>query len=660
MKRYPDPVATYAVLSLVGVVAVLSRVFGLDQMAPFIDETMHILGAVRVDFFPLAVRAAHGGKIFGHLFFLPAATIADDPVVVARLTVALCGSITTVIAAMVALELTRSNMAALGAGLTWGLMPFIVFHDRIALVDPLVTLLLSLSILFALKAINKGKHLIAFFGGLLFGLAVITKVTALTCGATLLALAWAFGDDLTRQKRRLTASFILGTTGPVVLLVVLALTDLANFTNVLSSFLGADKIGEDIDYLARIMQNTSTLVDWITTYNGRLFIAAVALAIGMSLTGKPSDRRITLALLASFLIITVSYLVAFKVWFPRYYHPTLFSVALLVGVGTARAYDVIIESWKQNRWRKSGVVGAVMLLSLLSLFTSWGARNFALASSHETVAIPEVDRRQYFTGWASGYDVGRLCAFLRDEQGRTKSTIRVITGFGMWHGMMTFPLLLKDEPRIKFHPVMMYTKRLAYNALDILSAHPDDRFFVLNEFPRMPLPPDVLPLFTPPLATIYDSSIDNNVGYRLYELDHDSTLIKPVTESDGFRYSLYNLNGLEKWDGVDSFWMGQGETIIYLTGATAERLQIKAQFIPGPSVPGKNNFRLLLSANGKSREVTISAPSETVLEVPLRPGRNKVLLKPLDEPAVLKLPNGDKRPLILGVQNLLLSGSNTE
>jgi len=112
---------------------------------------------------------------------------------------------------------------------------------------------------------------------------------------------------------------------------------------------------------------------------------------------------------------------------------------------------------------------------------------------------------------------------------------------------------------------------------------------------------------------------------------------------------------VEKEPGL--FWIGNGNTVITLYAETAGTAMLQAQFIPGPSLPQRSVRKLRISNDSGYAQKVIIRKADDVILVPVRSGENQIVLTPLDKPTVRVLPNGDRRPLILGVKGLRLAFS---
>jgi hypothetical protein len=130
--------------------------------------------------------------------------------------------------------------------------------------------------------------------------------------------------------------------------------------------------------------------------------------------------------------------------------------------------------------------------------------------------------------------------------------------------------------------------------------------------------------------------------YHLYQIDSPWVVLT----------GLENPNGLEKWGARQGFWVSQEKTVIHLLANVECQVMFSADFCPGPSLPGKIE-RTVLIENGKSyhKVFTLQNDRKSFL-LPLSAGGNQIFLRSLDQPTLPRLPNGDKRPLLVGVTGI--------
>jgi hypothetical protein len=120
---------------------------------------------------------------------------------------------------------------------------------------------------------------------------------------------------------------------------------------------------------------------------------------------------------------------------------------------------------------------------------------------------------------------------------------------------------------------------------------------------------------------------------------------------------LHNPNGIENWEGKRGFWVGKGDTEIDFVSSKNGQLMIEGQFRRGPSLPERAIREMLIyTEHGYHASVTIVQDGQQLLSVPVSAGKNALFFRSLDEPTVTRLPNGDTRPLLLGIRGLRIVG----
>jgi hypothetical protein len=114
--------------------------------------------------------------------------------------------------------------------------------------------------------------------------------------------------------------------------------------------------------------------------------------------------------------------------------------------------------------------------------------------------------------------------------------------------------------------------------------------------------------------------------------------------------SVSNPYGLETLDGQPFVWIGTDaisfRVMVPRTGHYAIR---GSAFVPGPSLPERSK-RILEIAVGLKISHTEFGPDSNGIPVNLEKGENIIRIACLDRPTRLKMPNGDTRPLLLGIK----------
>jgi hypothetical protein len=117
--------------------------------------------------------------------------------------------------------------------------------------------------------------------------------------------------------------------------------------------------------------------------------------------------------------------------------------------------------------------------------------------------------------------------------------------------------------------------------------------------------------------------------------------------------AVHNPNGNEVFDGKPFYWLGKGETEISIVAAAVKAVTVEFDLELGPSLPESMPRRLRVSLGAEPvQELLIVRNGKIALTLRLQPGINKLVLTSPDQPTVARLPGGDRRPLILKLQNL--------
>jgi hypothetical protein len=113
-----------------------------------------------------------------------------------------------------------------------------------------------------------------------------------------------------------------------------------------------------------------------------------------------------------------------------------------------------------------------------------------------------------------------------------------------------------------------------------------------------------------------------------------------------------NPNGLEQLDGLPFFWMGSSATTLTIVSLQAGTAEVSANFILGPSLPNVAERHVQVAYGDGYREVFVLSGGKHSLTIPIVAGKTTISLLVLDKPSQAALSNGDKRVLLLGVQDL--------
>ncbi|HEX2909203.1 MAG TPA: glycosyltransferase family 39 protein [Chloroflexia bacterium] len=392
-------------LAGVGLAALLLRSANLLSLSIFVDESFHIGAGLAAQngshdttgLFSLAIdsKILHGWLLAA--IFQVAGTA--QLLWVTRLFSALCGLLTALACYGLALRLFASRRAGLLAAALWALLPYATWHERLALVDPLLTTCATTALYFSVRLLEATNRKAWAGYGLLAGIALaaalLTKITALALlGMPLLALLLLYPrGEWPRLGRR---------CGAVYLGLWLAAAPVIGLYN------GLWNGGQQADKLqapgpALFFNNSGQVAQWLYAYCTPPLLLTLLAASGYALWQK---RRASLFLLAAALLPLLLFCATSRVIYPRYFLFCLPPLVVLAAGGLA----TFLQGLAATRRLRLASCG----LALLVLPALW--LDFQMVVAPEKAPLPPVDRFQYIEGWPAGGQVEQLAAFLSEQQ----------------------------------------------------------------------------------------------------------------------------------------------------------------------------------------------------------------------------------------------------
>jgi hypothetical protein len=629
-------------LLAVAAMAACARLIHLRLLGPFIDETGHLYAALNYAYYPMLGRFQHG-KVLGYILFYPFAKWAADPIFATRMAVALLG-VTTTIAVFLILRRLSGLLAATLGGALWALLPYVVFHDRMALHDPLVSAFIAWATWCAIGAFDRASAWRMGLAGLLMSLAALTKVSALIGVVWIVLILWAaFSPEELRARRRFAWWFVAGLVLPVIPFTKYVIESIVRSNVFANQFLVKTQSGEQ-HVLAK---NLRLIRQWFDAFNSPAFADVCGIAILFSVL-RP--RRLAWALLAGTLFSVLAHAAALKLMYSRYFVPTMLPLVMFVAV-------VIADWWgRSRRGYVSAVAELILAFFLVISFTNAVIFDWKLQADPLKATLSADDRYQYLNGWPSGTGVPETSAFLRKFAAGHGKTLVAAATYGMpfgRHGQWAFPFTLRGADSIDILPFDVFSRE---DALRLLPATVDETVLVEFEPPRYGLAPSLRYLITPQPELVFNFVRPGGFdGFEIYRLSPRTFVkLQPNTLPAGAPaiVKIENPNGLEKADNQDFLWIGRGLTIVLLRADRAGTLRLDADFVTGPSLPGRRTRRILIESSSGLKQTRCIGAGAGSIEIPVEPGATEVVLAALDRPTSLLQPNGDRRPLLLGVKGL--------
>lgn len=392
-----------------------THLIGLTKLPVFADESIYIRWAQliiddwsRYLFFPL-----NDGKTPLFVWLqLPFHLLISDPLLAARLLAVMVGAAQLVAAYLLTRSLGGKKRALAVVSALTMILPFWFFHHRMALMDGLLTLWLTLAFWVVAKlALEKKPTKVPWrwlaLGSAFFGLALYSKLPALLFVPVLLlpSLLLGYGRDKFWWKLNQSCAVVLGG-----LFFFLTLKVHPAFGQLFNR-------GNDFLYpLSEVIIGgkwQQTLINF-PSYFGYFFQYLSWPVMFLNLAGlfSPRRKRIHFLLLSAALAYILPIGILGKVVYARYLLPAV----IFLTVGAALAVEEFISAWIEKEKRfKLKLLNSMLLISLL-LITFQRSLEFMITSWNDPTSIPFVksDAEQYLLKWSSGHGVTESVELIQD------------------------------------------------------------------------------------------------------------------------------------------------------------------------------------------------------------------------------------------------------
>jgi hypothetical protein len=316
-------------------------------------------------------------------------------------------------------QITKSQRAAWLTGVLVACMPFWFFHHRMALIDGLLVLLLSVMVsvvlsLSAEKKVSNRSILLSTALVILTWLSLMTKTPAILAFPGLVLLSVYFDPKHWMKIILVGGSLALGV---VLFLLMRAVPGFGQLFSRGSDFLWP--LGELLRGAWRqTLPNILSYLSYFVVYMG----PATVLLLLSGLFGRHKHSATTHRLFwAGWLFIVPIWLMG-KVVFARYFLPVMVFWTPALALSLERILEQL--SATKNLQKR---VGMSLLLALLvgSIAIQWATFMFLAWWSPNQLPLTESDKQQYLMEWSSGHGIAPLTEWLETES-KTR-TIAVAT-----------------------------------------------------------------------------------------------------------------------------------------------------------------------------------------------------------------------------------------
>ena len=427
------------------VIYLISHLLRLTELPIFADEAIYIRwaqlildDAQRYLLFPL-----NDGKTPLFVWtMVPSLKLFVDQLVAGRVVSVLIGLIEMFVIGITTWKLTKQSLSVIWSMLLTAILPFWFFYQRMALMDMMLTLWLSVAVLIVLHIasvlahINKtetgslplqllrvlrNKKIILLMlglGGVLF-LAIWTKLPAVLFLPSILPVA-LIQKQVSRRKTLMALLVTLMAT-MIAGLLFLSTSSLPAFSQLFSR--GGDFLYSFSDFIGGrwtvVFSNTGLLLYSATLYLGPLILITPVLSLFFR-----KYRKQQLLLLVAMIFFVAPMMLLAKVLYPRYLLP----MSVFFTLSSALFIAEIVERLELQKLKNRAVLAIGLALYCANTLAYAAQWDFQALFSVEQLPLVAVDRMQYLEEWSSGHGIVQAVSLL-EEASKTRRIAVATEGF---------------------------------------------------------------------------------------------------------------------------------------------------------------------------------------------------------------------------------------
>lgn len=447
----------------------LTRIFNLNLFPVFCDEAIYIRWAQIIKSVPQLkfISLSDGKQPLFMWIMVPFLKIIKDPLLAGRSVSVFAGLISLIGIFFLNFLLFNSKRASFFATLIYIFLPYSLFFDRMALVD---TLLMGLGIWVLILGIFLGRTLqlkIAILGGIVLGLALLTKSPAM-----FFALLLPTSGILI--KRDDFKGFLkLGLLWLMVFLVGFGIYNLLRFSPefYMIALRNKDYVFGIKEVLSHphdpIIVHLKDIAEWFPNLFTWPILILGILGVIWGIIRRPKE---SLILAIWFLVPLIVQSFIAKVFNSRYLLFTIFPLIIFGGFFLDKFFNFLTIKFNRK---------FINLFFLFLIFLPALRYDFFLLTSPENAPLTYEMRRGYLSEWTSGWGIKEVRNYLLEILKKEKEIVVGTEGF--WGTLPDgLQIYFDKEPRVKIIGVGLGLNEVPSSLKEAVS-HQTTTFLVGNQ-----------------------------------------------------------------------------------------------------------------------------------------------------------------------------------
>jgi 4-amino-4-deoxy-L-arabinose transferase-like glycosyltransferase len=409
-------VAKYKIEILIGLIILglflLTRLPNLTLLPIFADEAIYIRWAqvMRAEptlrFLPLS-----DGKTPLFMWILmPMFKVISDPLFAGRLLSVIAGFFTLLGIFALSYKVFGKKVAFWSA-LIYAVVPYMVFFDRMALVDSMLASITIWAIFFAVWLVESRRFDVAMVLGYLLGAGILTKPPGFM---NLLALPITIIGINLKNRRSIPKLFVCWLIALIITAVMYGILKLGPGFQQLTSR-SSDYTFSPLDLIHRpldpFLPHLGDMADWFPKLLTWPILVAIFIGIFFVIIKR---NRFGVAVLIWTLVPMLLQMFLLKTFTARYLLFSIPPLLVLGGYGVSRAVD-LLNGWSVLRVLKERK--QLVFLAIVPLLVGASLHfDYLLITKPELAPLPIEERRGYLEDWTAGYNFKEIANFLLDKQ----------------------------------------------------------------------------------------------------------------------------------------------------------------------------------------------------------------------------------------------------